>query len=176
MIDGPNVYLYCGNNPVNAIDPHGLCLKKTWNWVWHNLLEPPYTTLTQPGYNYGMWMYERKNLYTFYGASLDAIWFVSGAYAAIEAVAAAGAPYWQYYPADNPGYSTPYMTRGWQPPYQTGKEAYDALRLDLAKRTNPGTAVRQTIVNWWEKVAGSGRVKGGTGWEYFRGRFTFPKN
>lgn len=29
MIDGPNVYLYCSNNPVNLIDPLGLCEEET---------------------------------------------------------------------------------------------------------------------------------------------------
>jgi uncharacterized protein RhaS with RHS repeats len=29
MVDGPNLYVYCNNDPVNFIDPWGLCAKKT---------------------------------------------------------------------------------------------------------------------------------------------------
>lgn len=34
MIDGPNLYVYVNNNPVNLIDPWGLCGEKPW---WRNL-------------------------------------------------------------------------------------------------------------------------------------------
>jgi hypothetical protein len=34
MIDGPNLFSYCGNNPVNLIDPLGLCADKPW---WENI-------------------------------------------------------------------------------------------------------------------------------------------
>jgi RHS repeat-associated protein len=30
MIDGPNMYVYVNNNPVNLIDPWGLCIKEDW--------------------------------------------------------------------------------------------------------------------------------------------------
>lgn len=30
MIDGPNVYLYAGNDPVNLVDLYGLCTEKSW--------------------------------------------------------------------------------------------------------------------------------------------------
>jgi len=53
----------------------------------------------------------------------------------------AGRPYWQYYPASNPGYSSTWMTRGrgWEPPYALGAEARGALALP---HYNSATAVR----------------------------------
>jgi RHS repeat-associated protein len=50
-------------------------------------------------------------------------------------------PYWQYYPAGNPGYNSTWMTRGWgwSPPYAVGAEARSALALPPY---NPATAVR----------------------------------
>jgi hypothetical protein len=37
MADGPNLYLYCNNDPINFVDLWGLCGKKTgggcW-WLW----------------------------------------------------------------------------------------------------------------------------------------------
>ncbi len=180
-VDGPNPYTYCLNAPLNWVDPLGLCKEKTWwkegwDWTWYNLLEPPYNTLFYPGYNYGEFIWGEKNLRSFYGASLDGVWLISGVSGAIEMVSVSATPYWQYYPSGNQNYTSPYLVRGSTPPYNTGKEAYNALRLDLARRSNPGTAVKQIKVNWWEYIAGPRKVKGGTGLEYFRGSFFFPKN
>ena len=33
MDEGPNLYAYVGDNPVNAVDPLGLCCEKEWNDV-----------------------------------------------------------------------------------------------------------------------------------------------
>ena len=46
MVDGPNLYLYCGNNPVNWVDPEGMCIEKGkegWEWYLHESVLPgPY--------------------------------------------------------------------------------------------------------------------------------------
>jgi RHS repeat-associated protein len=144
------------------------------------IIEPAVNTLTRPGWNYGSYLSDidagHISAKNFYGACLDSAWAVTNVYGTIEAVAANGAPYWQYYPAGNPEYTSPYLTRGWNPPHEPGQQAYRALRLDLAKRPNPGTAVKQVNVNWWERVGGGRTVKGGTGTEFYRGRFTFPED
>jgi RHS repeat-associated protein len=55
-----------------------------------------------------------------------------------------GRPFWQYYPAGSPAYSSPFLTRGWgwTPPYSPGPQA--AAQLGLPP-WNPGTAVRAVI-------------------------------
>jgi len=95
QLPGPNIYSYCSNNPVNWVDPWGMCREEDdfWSrwpdyvtdpeWVWDNIVEPAYNTLTQPGYNYGEWVYGEQNLSTFYGACLDSVWAVSVIYGAI---------------------------------------------------------------------------------------------
>lgn len=34
MIDGPNLYLYCFNNPANWVDPWGLCVEVGFKWIY----------------------------------------------------------------------------------------------------------------------------------------------
>lgn len=81
----------------------------------------------------------------------------------------AGRPYWQYYPAGNPGYSSRWLARGWgwKPPYQPGPQAAQNLSLPP---WNPGTAVRP--VNPSGFVGGPGPVgpaygQSGGGTQYF---------
>ena len=82
--------------------------------------------------------------------------------------------YWQYYPEGSSGYQSRYLVRGVKPPYQPGEEAYRALRLDLSKGNNPGTAVRPVNIKPWEPIRGPRPVEGGTGTEYYRG-WRWPK-
>ena len=49
MVDGPNVYLYVGNNPVNLIDPDGLCIEEINDLKGARELAQKY--LTRPGHN-----------------------------------------------------------------------------------------------------------------------------
>lgn len=76
-------------------------------------------------------------------------------------------PYWQYYPKDNSGYSSPWVVRGKTPPYGLGEPARRALNLP---EHNPATGVRRVPVNQGEIVRGPRPVKGGTGLEWIRGR------
>lgn len=87
----------------------------------------------------------------------------------------AGRPFWQYYPAGNPAYSSPWLTRGWgwRPPYQTGSQAADRLALPP---WNPGTAVRPVTPRPFDYVGGPRPVepnfgRPGGGIEYHPGGF-----
>ncbi|MBX3618357.1 hypothetical protein, partial [Nitrosomonas sp.] len=64
-----------------------------------------------------------------------------------------GRPFWQYYPASNPAYSSSWFTRGWgwKPPYSTGQQAIEKLALPAY---NPATAVRSVNPPWWKPVRG----------------------
>ena len=42
MVDGPNLYVYLNNNPVNLIDPWGLCKGKPWGPWWIEIFIPGY--------------------------------------------------------------------------------------------------------------------------------------
>jgi RHS repeat-associated protein len=48
FVNGPNVYVYVGNDPTNWIDPWGLCGEKPWWgkgidwWLWETSLPGPY--------------------------------------------------------------------------------------------------------------------------------------
>lgn len=69
-----------------------------------------------------------------------------------------GRPFWQYYPAGNPGYSSPWMTRGWgwKPPYQPGQQAAQQLALPPY---NPATAVRPVSPSPFQYVGGPRTVQ-----------------
>ncbi len=91
--------------------------------------------------------------------------------AIVASLAYSTRPFYQYYPSGDEGYISPYLTRGssWSTPYKAGQEAYQALRLDLAQRYNPGTAVRSVQIKSFEPIRGPRPVEGGTGVEYYRG-------
>jgi hypothetical protein len=64
-----------------------------------------------------------------------------------------GRPYWQYFPAENRGYRSTWLTRGsgWVPPYRPGNDAASMLSLPAY---NPGTAVRPVYPQWHEYIRG----------------------
>lgn len=101
---------------------------------------------------------------------IAAVATVAGAY-----VAWARRPFWQYYPAGNPSYSSPWLTRGrgWWPPYKPGLDAQQNLSLPP---WNPGTAVRKVPASSVKNVEGPRTVKPeygqpGGGQEYRIGGF-----
>ena len=42
MVNGPNLYLYVNDNPVNLVDPWGWCGEKQWGPKWLEKLILPY--------------------------------------------------------------------------------------------------------------------------------------
>ena len=64
-----------------------------------------------------------------------------------------GRAFWQYFPAENLGYSSPWMTRGWgwKPPYSLGTEAAKKLALPPY---NSATAVRPISPSPFKYVGG----------------------
>jgi RHS repeat-associated protein len=69
-----------------------------------------------------------------------------------------GRAFWQYFPAENPGYSSPWMTRGWgwKPPYSPGTEAAKKLALSPY---NSATAVRPISPSPFKYVGGPRTVQ-----------------
>ena len=57
MVDGPNVYLYVGNNPVNLVDPEGLCLEKSWD-AWSDFVAPDFNDSASFGKEFWQGVYE----------------------------------------------------------------------------------------------------------------------
>jgi RHS repeat-associated protein len=172
LAGGLNTYRYVTNNPLNLIDPQGLLFgglidagesygdSATQYWA---------DTATQSG----------NPLYHIPGA-LAALWTPDTSDAtAATLVCGAGIgrylarPFWQYYPLKNPGYSSPWFTRGWgwKPPQTPGPRA--AERLSLPPH-NPGTAARPATPPSWQPVRGPRPVEPqfgqpGGGWEYKQG-------
>jgi hypothetical protein len=69
-----------------------------------------------------------------------------------------GRPYYQYYPAGNERYTSPYLTRGrgFSQPFKTGTEAAEKLSLPPY---NPGTAVRTIRPNPFRYIKGPQRIR-----------------
>jgi RHS repeat-associated protein len=167
-----NLYGYVVNDPVNFLDPEGN-------------LRVPFTDINiNAGEGYGQdalnyWANKAAQadnpfsggLYNTMGG-LAALWTPCTSYKTASVLGIGlgvgrylGRPYYQYYPAGNPGYSSPYLTRGWgwKAPHQVGKEAASKLSLPAH---NPGTAVRQIKVNPFQYLKGPSRVapaNGGSG-------------
>jgi RHS repeat-associated protein len=170
-----NLYLYVRNKPGDYIDPTGLLF---WG-------------LVDAGEAYGesaaqfwadMYVQSGNPIYWVPGA-LASLWTRKSSDSTFSTIAGGavlgrflGRPFWQYYPANNSGYTTPWFTRGWgwRPPYPTGQEAVRKLALPPY---NPGTAIRPINPPWWRYVGGPQRVPSangqpGGGWQYRIGGFT----
>jgi len=90
---------YADNTNFNNIDT-----VRPWLRFWNDLLSPVLNTLSQPGYNYGNWVYGEKNFSNFFGACLDSAWAITGIGGAIG-IAKVGynSTFYQYYgPGSNP--------------------------------------------------------------------------
>jgi RHS repeat-associated protein len=48
QVNGLNLYMFCGNNPVNNIDDNGMFFKKIGNWFNNNIIQPINNHIVQP--------------------------------------------------------------------------------------------------------------------------------
>ncbi len=174
-VDSMNLFSYTGNNPVNFLDPLGLCSgpfgsgygEEALNWYAQQWAQSGNPLWAVPGFFAALW-------------TPDTYWKTGIVLGAAGGAAVWGRmpAWWQYYPKGNPGYQSPWLTRGtnFRPPYSVGREAQRALNLPAHR--NPGTAVRRININPGEQIAGPrtpraqtqwGHNSPGTGQEYFRG-------
>ncbi|MGQ0594874.1 MAG: RHS repeat-associated core domain-containing protein [Gammaproteobacteria bacterium] len=171
LAGGINTYTYVANNPLNLIDPEGL--------LFGGLIDAGESYGDSAAQHWADSAVQSGNpLYHIPGA-LAALWTpnTSDPTAATLACGAGIArylarPFWQYYPAENPAYNSPWLTRGWgwKPPY-AGPAAAEKLSLPPY---NPATGVRPINPLWWQPVRGprpsdpaNGQPGGGP--EYVRG-------
>jgi RHS repeat-associated protein len=159
-VDGLNLYVYCGNNPVNFIDPFGMeseCPDE--EEIDNDSIE------NDP-----------------IGDAIVAGLATVGVGVAKGVIGWARQPaYWQYYPKNNPTYKTDWLAKGtkFRPPYKVGDPARRALNMPPY---NKADAVRRAKILPKESVVGPrtpkpkpewGWNKPGTGQEYYRGE-SFP--
>jgi RHS repeat-associated protein len=177
-----NLYAYGLQDPVNRVDPAGELSIPILGWtdfgeaagqralLWYAdvIVSPDTAWYARPG----AWV----------GATFSALWTpCTSNQTSLTLLVAAGLgrwsarPFWQYYPAEDVAYGTPWLARGWgwKPPYSTGSEAAEALSLPFR---NPGTAVRLVQPSMLQPVAGPRLVAPengmpGGGFEYFPGGF-----
>ena len=178
LAGGINTYAYVANNPLNLIDPEGL--------LFGGLIDAGESYGDSAAQHWADSAVQSGNpLYHILGA-LAALWTpnTSDPTAATLVCGAGighylGRPFWQYYPASNPGYNSPWLTRGWgfNPPFAPGAAAQSPLQLPP---WNPGTATRPVVPRWYEPVRGPRPAVDNPQWgpgggpEYIRG-WTWPK-
>jgi len=152
---------------VGAVSAIGSTVALAAGWSASYIAEPVHNTLTQPGYNYGQWIYGEKNFGNFFGACLDSAWTITGLSGVLGLSKAGYNPsFYQYFgPNSNP--SSQWVVRG----------RY-SLDVAMERLSSPGewTGMR-TVQVPWEKYVGGPRIsapkfgKSGWGVEYKIGGF-----
>ncbi len=182
MLGELNLYTYTRNSPINFTDPYGLYWGEdqvNW-WLYESVVPGPY----------GQPMSEWQNgSPTGWGDPMKYTECAGGAWewgerAAVGTAAAAVAgaiaydaalPYWRYVGSESTS-NSPWLTRGWNPPY--GRN-YDLARTKLQLPNTPTDVVR-IRVNPFRPVAGPRPATGNPQWgegggsEWYRGN-GFPQ-
>ncbi|MFH1231818.1 MAG: RHS repeat-associated core domain-containing protein, partial [Planctomycetota bacterium] len=157
MIDGPNLYLYCNNNPVGWVDPWGLCKEEDSYWeeleYWFNnalnTLDDWSMALTMNP------MADGTPLPIDQGLGLIGLGVVKGSRGITT--------FWQYF---TKGSTAKFLSKwfvkgkGLKPPYKLGEPARKALNLPP---WNKATAVRPYYP---EKVVGPRYPKPKPKWDW----------
>ncbi len=185
---GINPYVYAENDPVNLVDPDGL-LPIIPIFIGVALFVGSQSSSFQHAagdaaqywadrqVESGNWLYGIPGAFATLADPCNAQTTATVLGVGSAAGAYLSRPFWQYYPAGTPGYSSPWMTRGWgwRPPYQTGPEAIQKLALP---RWNPATAVRPISPSPFKYIGGPRTVapqpqwgQPGGGFEYRIGGF-----
>jgi hypothetical protein len=182
MADGPNVYLYVNNNPVNLVDPWGLMGERR---AWWEKLEDGYY------YGTGFGKYALDYYTMMWSQTGDWWWVVGGGFAALwtpstyqqtgwtlvsgvqYATQLAKTSFWQYYPKGVNNYPSKYFTssKTGKPPFSLGTQAQQKLSLP---EYNPATAVKEIKVNPFQYIKGPGKVPPANGQPGGGTQYLFP--
>jgi RHS repeat-associated protein len=187
--DGLNLYAYVGNNPVNMIDPMGLC--KGERSFARKLWEGDYVGTQYGDYALDRYAYEiafgNAKWYHYVGGAFSALWTPkSWKSTALTLAPSAGVGKWigrpfYRYVGGSSSKSVTWMTRGWgwKPPYTLAQAAKKLHLVDDLGTYRVPSKVIKVKYKAFKMIAGPRLVKGFKGFtgalEYYWGKIRFPK-